>query len=136
MRSVDIENNYLSGSIPQYFLDAAETDSKWLFQLINQKGIGFDIGGLDIPAYGDHVIKGTVQDISGKSFTFDDVIKNNKYTVNLIWASWCPFSRTLMPQLKSFYEQYHKDGLEIIATSQLVIFPHYLIGIILMMLII
>ena len=118
MRSVDIESNYLSGSIPQYFLDAAETDSKWLFQLINQKGIGFDIGGLDIPAYGDHVIKGTVQDISGKSFTFDDVIKNNKYTVNLIWASWCPFSRTLMPQLKSFYEQYHKDGLEIIATSQ------------------
>ena len=118
MAEVNIANNYLSGSIPQYFLDAAEYDLKWLFNILYQKGIGFDISGLDIPPYGDEIIKGTVQDVSGKAFTFDDVIKSNKYTVNLIWASWCPFSRTLMPQLKSFYEKYHKDGLEIIATSQ------------------
>ena len=118
MDVVDIANNYLSGSIPQYFLDAAEHDLKWLFNILYQKGIGFDISGLDIRAYGEEVMKGTVQDVTGKTFTFDDVIKNNKYTVNIIWASWCPFSRTLMPQLKSFYEKYHKNGLEIIATSQ------------------
>ena len=44
------------------------------------------------------------------------MVKKNKYTVFLEWAPWCPFSKALLPQLVDYYKQYHKDGLEIIAT--------------------
>lgn len=118
LQSFDINNNYLYGKIPQFIFDAAATDLKWLFRCLYQKGVGLDISETDIPAYGDHCVKGQVKDINGSVFTFDDVIKSNQYTVNLIWASWCPNSRKLMSAVKAFYERYHRNGLEIIATSQ------------------
>lgn len=114
-----VANNNLSGAIPQFILDAASSDPQWLMLSLNQKGEGFDISNIDIPAYGEEVLKGQIEDINGKLFTFDEVISKNKYTVNLIWASWCPFSKALMPQIKDYYEIYRQDGLELIATSQI-----------------
>ena len=118
MLDFELGNNHLSGTIPSYVLDAAASDPKWLFDILYQQGEGFDISEIDIPAYGDEIVKGQIEDINGKTFTFEDVFKKNKYTVYVLWASWCPFSRTLMPALKDYYEKYRQDGLEIIATSQ------------------
>ena len=115
----DVANNNLSGVIPQFILDAASSDPKWLYNVLYQKGEGFDISNIDIPAYGSEVLAGQIEDINGKLFSFAEVISKNKYTVNLVWASWCPFSKALMPQIKDYYAIYRQDGLEIIATSQI-----------------
>ena len=71
------------------------------------------VGDYDIPAFWpDHDLKDLV---TGKTISYKQIIAKNKVTVLLNWATWCPFSKELMPVLKRMYEKYHKDGLEIIA---------------------
>ena len=71
------------------------------------------VGDYDIPAFWpDHDLKDLV---TGKTIPYKQIIAQNKVTVLLNWATWCPFSKELMPVLKQMYEKYHKDGLEIIA---------------------
>ena len=71
------------------------------------------VGDYDIPAFWpDHDLKDLV---TGKTIPYKQIIAKNKVTVLLNWATWCPFSKELMPVLKRMYEKYHKDGLEIIA---------------------
>ena len=71
------------------------------------------VGDYDIPAFWpDHDLKDLV---TGKTIPYKQIIAKNKVTVLLSWATWCPFSKELMPILKRMYEKYHKDGLEIIA---------------------
>jgi len=111
----NLERNHLSGKIPSSFLDVkGEKLAHRLARFIQQEdGYGFDISGMDIPGYWP---LGTIKSIDGKSFTFADVVKKNKYTVYLSWATWCPYSYVLMPAVKDYYENHKKDGLEIIAT--------------------
>ena len=115
----ELRFNYLNGKIPQAFLEK-ENSNELLYKILDQKGEGFDISDIEIPYYlydlpGSTVIK----NIDGTTFTFDDVIKKNRYTVYLVWASWCTFSRELMPEVVDYYGKYRQDGLEIIATSQI-----------------
>ena len=71
------------------------------------------VGDYDIPAFWpDREIKDLV---TGKNISFEEIASQNKVTVLLNWATWCPFSKELMPVLKKMYEKYHGDGLEIIA---------------------
>ena len=114
-KHLSLSGNYLSGPIPQSFLEGEDIPEKLEGTgLLNQYGSGFDISGIEIPGYWP---EGDIEDIiTGKSFRFADVVANNKYTVRLNWASWCPFSKSLMPQVLDFYKKYHKDGLEIIST--------------------
>lgn len=121
VRWVDILNVYdnrLTGKLSDIFTEREDIRSFVRnSNLWQQNGYGFDISDIEIPGfYGwfDGQISGT----DGSLFTFDDVVGKSKYTVYVIWASWCPFSRTLMPALKEYYENYRQDGLEIIATSQ------------------
>ena len=111
-------NNQLSGFLPQFFFELNYPDPDWMSLILQQKGVGFDLSAVDIHIGGTNVIEGPVTDVNGKQFSFDNIIKGNKYTVYLVWESWCNISSALMPQVKDFYERYHKDGLEIIATSQ------------------
>lgn len=110
-----VGENCLSGILPAEYL--AVGDDAWLIDnvLYQKEGYGFDISNINLHG-GKFWPKGKVKDLNGKSFSFQDVVAKNKYTVYLHWATWCPFSKVLMPQLKDYYAHYHKDGLEIIAT--------------------
>ena len=108
--------NHFSGSVPAGFLEGSrDVVARKLDSILNQQeGYGFDITGIDIPGYWPDA---KIEDlVSGKAFRFADVVAKNKYTVHLVWAPWCPFSKGLMPQVVNFYKKYHKDGLEIIST--------------------
>ena len=112
-------DNCLTGQIPKRLLESI--DFYWLMQEImpQKSGYGFDISGIDFrePIYWPK--DGTIEDLDGNAFSIDDVIKKNKCTVYLAWAPWCPFSKELLPELKAYYDKYHQDGLEIIATVML-----------------
>ena len=108
-----IAGNNLSGQIPKEYLTGEDVPEK-LERILNQNPPGLDISKLDIKGCWP---KESIKDvITGESFKFADVVRKNKYTVYLTWAPWCPFSKMLMPQLVDYYKQYHKDGLEVIAT--------------------
>ena len=112
-----LQFNHLTGKIPEAFLQGSHDDvAIFLVRSLNQhEGYGFDISEIDVPGYWP---TGVIDDIAAdQSFTFADVVKKNKYTVYLSWAPWCPFSKILLPQLLDYYDKYHKDGLEIIATQ-------------------
>lgn len=104
-----IPSTYLEPSVAKYFLRANAI-------LMQQEGYGFDLTGIDFRGSYSWP-EGILEDlISGKSFNFNDVVSKNRYTVFIEWETWCPFSSVLMPQLKEYYEKYHQDGLEVIAT--------------------
>ena len=114
-----ISNNCLSGKIPQEFLDTKDHLRSFVRNALTQKnGYGFDISDVDIPGM-VFWPEGNVKDLDGETFTFADVISKNRYTVYMIWAPWCTFSKSLLPRLKDYYSIYKQDGLEVIATVQL-----------------
>ena len=112
---LDINSNMLSGTIPHEYLEGThdEVAQKLHAILFQQEGYGFDISDMDIPGRWP---LGTVENLDGTTFKFEDIVSKNDYTVYLSWAPWCPNSKTLMPRLVDYYKKYHGDGLEIIAT--------------------
>ena len=118
VNKVSVSENCLTGKIPGSVLEAVDT--KWLmYEIIPQKdGYGLDISDIDIHGW-NFWPEGSIEDLEGNVFSFEEVIKKNKYTVYLEWAPWCPYSKQLLPQLKDYYENYRQDGLEIIATVML-----------------
>ena len=118
-RDLFINNNCLTGKIPQAYVDSEYASYFLSADFLWQKdGYGFDVTDIDIPGEDAFWPKGEVEDIYGKVFTFRDVVKSNRYTVYVSWAPWCPFSAELMPQLRDYYAKYRQDGLEVIATIQ------------------
>lgn len=114
-----VYNNCLSGKISSLFhsrddLVAFITDGN----LWQKENYGFDISDLDIPGYRFWLEGKVLENLDGTTFSIPDVVKDNKYTVYIIWATWCPFSKELMPELKRYYDKYKQDGLEVIATIQ------------------
>ena len=115
---MEVCGNCLSGKISPFaknrddFREFLKKDN-----LTQKDGNYFDISDVDIPGFSSWIDE-PVENTDGTLFTFDDVVMKSKYTVYVIWASWCPFSRTLMPALKDYYQTYRQDGLEIIGTSQ------------------
>ena len=59
-----------------------------------------------------------LENLDGTTFSIPEVVSQNKYTVYICWALWCPFSKALMPALTRYYDRYRQDGLEVIATIQ------------------
>lgn len=117
--NLNISDNCLTGKLPQAYVDS-EHAAYFLSEgfLWQKDGYGFDVTDIDFPGEDAFWPKGEVEDIYGKVFTFRDVVKNNRYTVYVSWAPWCPFSAELMPQLRDYYAKYRQDGLEVIATVQ------------------
>jgi hypothetical protein len=114
--------NCLTGKVTPFFSDRekaiAFVNNGNLWQ---KEGYGFDISDVEIPgchSWPEYEPNGhkTVENFDGKTFTFEDVIARNKYTLYISWTPWDQDSRRLMPQLKDLYETCHQDGFEIIAT--------------------
>lgn len=43
--------------------------------------------------------------------------RGNKAVLLVFWATWCPFCREEIPELKKIYSKYNPKGLEILAVS-------------------
>ena len=116
-------NNCLSGTIPKEYLEIGDAQINLQNMLWQKEGYGFDISNIDIKGYAGWptaaIENKPIEDLDGNLFTYMDVIRNNRYTVFVSWAPWCPFSKELMPQLKDYYDLYQQDGLEVIATVML-----------------
>ena len=120
-----VGNNCLTGKVAPFFQNDDEA-KKFVSNgnLWQKDGYGFDISEVEIPGnncWPENVNGGQkmVQDLNGNTFSFEDVIKKNRYTVYISWSPWDPYSRRMMPELKNLYDSCHHDGLEIIATVQL-----------------
>ncbi len=57
----------------------------------------------------------TAQDPSGKSISLADF--KGKYVLLDFWAGWCKPCKEDQPLIKKMYNEYHKEGLEIIGVS-------------------
>ena len=105
----------LDAQVPDSFI--ASDDADYLVNLYlnaaRWRTAPLVVGNYDIPAYWP---RRDIKDIiTGKTIAYKEIVAANKVTILLNWATWCPFSKTLMPLLKKMYDKYHADGLEIIA---------------------
>ena len=115
----ELYNNCLSGKISHLFRNADEVKAFVKHSnLWQQTGYGFDISDLDIPGCDYWFEDRLLENLDGTTFSIPEVVSQNKYTVYIFWALWCPFSKELMPALKRYYDRYRQDGLEVIATIQ------------------
>ena len=117
-KGLNLGNNCLSGTIPDTFVSAEDSEYMIYHLLAQKEGYGFDISGIEVSGE-PFWPKDKISALDGRKFSFKEVIAANKYTMFLIWAPWCPFSRELMPALTDFYKLYHNKGFEIIATVEL-----------------
>ena len=125
VKHVDILSAYyncLTGKVTPFFADKEKATTFVVNGNLWQKeGYCFDISDVEIPgchSWPEYEPNGhkTVENFDGKTFTFEDVIARNKYTLYLSWTPWDQYSRWMMPELKDLYEKCHQDGFEIIAT--------------------
>lgn len=101
--------------VPDSFVASADADYLVNMYLISSsyRETPVVVGDYDITAYWP---RRDIKDIvTGTAIPYKQIVSNNKATVLLNWATWCPFSAELMPFLKRMYEKYHGAGLEIIA---------------------
>ena len=112
--SIYMEPN-LSRQIPESFLTAEESGFLINMYLYNSRfdGPPFYVGNYDIPAYWPK--RGLNDVLTGNPVSYKDIVSKNKVTVILSWATWCNFSKALLPLVIKMYDKYHNDGLEIIA---------------------
>ncbi|TGY03032.1 TlpA disulfide reductase family protein [Bacteroides acidifaciens] len=59
----------------------------------------------------------TCMDIEGKEVNLSDYIHSGRVTLVDFWASWCVPCVQELPFLKSLYQTYHEEGLDIVSVS-------------------
>ena len=111
-----VYGNRLSGSVPKGLLESGFYSDDIGSIIWQQDGYGLDITDVEVPGDESWPKESVTDIISGTNFTFRDIIGKNKYTVYLVWSLWDPFSPNLVSALKSYYNDYHDKGLEVIAT--------------------
>ncbi len=77
--------------------------------------INNDIYKRSLVAVGSPASDFLLQNINEKKFHLSDL--KGKYVLIDFWASWCVPCRQAIPSLKSFYEEYHAKGFEIVTIS-------------------
>jgi len=112
---LELQEASLDERVPDSFVQSA--DAYYLVNMYitqnNWRTAPVVVGDYDIPAFWP---RRDIKDVvTGKTIDYKNIISKNKVTILLNWATWCPFSKELMPVLKKMYEKYHGDGLEIIA---------------------
>jgi thiol-disulfide isomerase/thioredoxin len=63
---------------------------------------------------GDTATNWTLETSDAKSINYYQD-SENKVSVILFWASWCPYCERLMPHLQDVYKQYESEGLRFYA---------------------
>ena len=121
-KGLRVDDNCLTGKVPKTYIES-EYSRYFLSDNILYQKPGYGIDVTDVEFYGykywpeELYLPGeTAVDLDGNILSFEDIVSENKYTVYIFWATWCPFSKELMPQLRDYYEKYQQDGLEVIAT--------------------
>lgn len=64
---------------------------------------------------GDKAMDFTLQDLNGTDVKLSEVVKDNKATLLVFWATWCPSCVNEIPQLKELNTAYGNKGLKILA---------------------
>jgi len=64
--------------------------------------------GLKAPAW-------ELKDGDGQTISFPR--NNDKHTILLFWATWCPFCKNLMPHIQSIVDEYGDDKVEVLAIN-------------------
>ncbi|MCX5716047.1 MAG: TlpA disulfide reductase family protein [Candidatus Omnitrophica bacterium] len=59
----------------------------------------------------------TLPDISGKQVSLKDTIAANKATLLVFGATWCPYCRNEIPELKQLNSSHAKKGLKILSVD-------------------
>ncbi len=113
---LDLSSNCLNGQIPQSILNAKEAKYYMEHILRQKEGYGFDLSNTDIAVW--PVKREGIETFTGEVLSMEEVVSKSKYTVDLFWAPWCPFSAHLMPALRDYYQKYRQDGLEVVAAVQ------------------
>lgn len=57
------------------------------------------------------------EDALGGTLRLSDYVKPGNFTVIDFWASWCPYCIKELPDLKSFYEKWKDNGVEIVGVA-------------------
>ena len=112
---LEICESSLDVNVPDSFVTSPDAD--WLINMYlfaaERRTTSLVAGDYDIPAYWP---RRDIKDlVTGKTIDYKGIVSRNKATVLLNWATWCHYSKVLMPVLKRMYDKYHGDGLEIIA---------------------
>ena len=101
--------NQLSGKIPALFRNSSGWKDCWYDIMANNK---YDLNIVDVPAPPFRV-----KDIDGNILDSKVIYPDNKYTIIFDWATWCPYSKAIMPVMIQLYNQYKDHGLEIIGLT-------------------
>ncbi len=68
-----------------------------------------------VPQAGLEAYDFALNNLDGESVTLSD-LRGKKVMLNF-WASWCGPCRIEIPQMIAIHEEYHEDGLEIVAVN-------------------
>ena len=59
----------------------------------------------------------TLPDLSGREISLYDFLDQDQIILVVIWGVWCPYCREMMVRLKSFYQKFQDQGLQLIGVS-------------------
>ena len=96
--------NCLTGKVTPFFQNKEKATAFVVNGNLWQRAdYGFDISDVEVPgcnSWPEYEPEGhkTVENFDGNTFTFEDVIARNKYTLYLSWTPWDPYSRWMMPE--------------------------------------
>ena len=117
-----VRNNLFKGEVPDAITKDPHFSSTWLF-ILPQRETGLNVSEIDIPAPVVHKMY-----MDGTPANFDEIYKQNKYTLIYKWGWWCPHSEGFNKRLAPAYEAYKDKGFEIIGihAGDADKFPEYL----------
>jgi thiol-disulfide isomerase/thioredoxin len=101
--AINVSANNLYGDIPSSVTSSEYWNRQWSYIICSNN---FNTKGVPAPTF-------SLNDMNGNRIT-SDVYAQNKLTLLLRWAAWCPYSAMLIPQLVSLYRKYHDKGFEIL----------------------
>ena len=109
---LDTWGNNLSGKVPTLFTNHPVWTDEWPNIMFWNSLYNLE-KDVYVPAPKFHVT-----DIDGNILDSKEIYPKNKYTAIFHWATWCPYSQSLMKVIIPLYERYKNYGLDIIGLCE------------------